>query len=508
MFKDVVIIGAGVTGSAIARELSKYNLDVSVLEKDADVCTGTSKANSGIVHAGYDALPGTKKAYFNVLGSKQMEKLSKDLDFPYKRNGSIVLCFDKEDIPKLEELKERGLQNGVEGMEILSGDEIRKKEPNLSKDVVAALYVSTGAIVCPFSLTIALAENANMNGVEFNFNSEVCSITKEDDLFHIHTKDSEYITKLVINAAGVYAGKIHNMICEDRNKVLYTYLVDAYHKKTAISSEMHELSLSVFYEYLLIGGMPEAVDIFLETGSYQLSREVLKTLYNNYLSDMDLYQASSESIIRSRKIYEEIFSQLNKESKNFSPSLIGKGLKSRDLLSPIDWLTTSFIVEKSFLVNETVTCPLVSSNDSLFRLYLCDIGMFSYQSNIDPTYFISKESRNYFSGIFFENYVANELTNVGVKLFYWKGKNNSELEFIIQQNYEIIPIDVKKTKGKLGSLEKFKNHNKCNLAIKISSNQCGYDSANKILTIPFYYVFLLCKDIINNSVFEVVKDLN
>ena len=220
MFKDVVIIGAGVTGSAIARELSKYNLDVSVLEKDADVCTGTSKANSGIVHAGHDALPGTKKAYFNVLGSKQMEKLSKDLDFPYKRNGSIVLCFDKEDIPKLEELKERGLQNGVEGMEILSGDEIRKKEPNLSKDVVAALYVPTGAIVCPFNLTIALAENANMNGVEFHFNSEVCSITKEDDLFHIHTKDSEYITKLVINAAGVYAGKIHNMICEDSMKII------------------------------------------------------------------------------------------------------------------------------------------------------------------------------------------------------------------------------------------------------------------------------------------------
>ena len=219
MFKDVVIIGAGVTGSAIARELSKYNLDVSVLEKDADVCTGTSKANSGIVHAGHDALPGTKKAYFNVLGSKQMEKLSKDLDFPYKRNGSIVLCFDEEDIPKLEELKERGLQNGVEGMEILSGDEIRKKEPNLSKDVVAALYVSTGAIVCPFNLTIALAENANMNGVEFNFNSEVCSITKEDNLFHVHTKDSEYITKLVINAAGVYAGKIHNMICEDSMKI-------------------------------------------------------------------------------------------------------------------------------------------------------------------------------------------------------------------------------------------------------------------------------------------------
>ena len=219
MFKDVVIIGAGVTGSAIARELSKYNLDVSVLEKDVDVCTGTSKANSGIVHAGYDALPGTKKAYFNVLGSKQMEKLSKDLDFPYKRNGSIVLCFDEKDIPKLEELKERGLQNGVEGMEILSGDEIRKKEPNLSKDVVAALYVSTGAIVCPFNLTIALAENANMNGVEFNFNSEVCSITKEDDLFHIHTKDSEYITKLIINAAGVYAGKIHNMICEDSIKI-------------------------------------------------------------------------------------------------------------------------------------------------------------------------------------------------------------------------------------------------------------------------------------------------
>ena len=169
---DVVIVGAGVTGSSIAREISRYNLKCVVIEKASDVCEGTSKANSGIVHAGFDAPAGSKKAYFNVKGSKKMPKLAGELDFPFKNNGSLVLCFDKEDVPKLDELVERGKLNGVE-TKVISGDEARKLEPSLSDEVVAALYAPTGGIVCPFGLTIAMAENANVNGAEFKLNTKV-----------------------------------------------------------------------------------------------------------------------------------------------------------------------------------------------------------------------------------------------------------------------------------------------------------------------------------------------
>ena len=163
---DVVIIGAGVTGCAVARELSRYQLKVLVLEREEDVCCGTSKANSAIVHAGFDAAPGSMKAIMNVRGSQKMKALSEELDFPYRQNGSLVLCFQEKDIPKLEELKARGEKNGVEGLEIITGKRIWEMEPNLSQEIKAMLYAPTGGIVCPFKLTIAMAENANVNGVE------------------------------------------------------------------------------------------------------------------------------------------------------------------------------------------------------------------------------------------------------------------------------------------------------------------------------------------------------
>ncbi len=213
---DVVVIGSGVIGCAVARELSRYQLKICVLEKEEDVCSGTSKANSAIVHGGFDAEPGTLKAKFNIQGSRMMEDLSKELDFDYKRNGSLVLCFAKEDRPALQALYEKGVKNGVEGMSIISGDEVRKMEPNIEDTVVAALHVPSGGIVCPFGLTIALAENACDNGVEFRFLTEVEHIEKMEEGYRVKTNQGEIEASCVVNAAGVYADTLHNDVSEKK----------------------------------------------------------------------------------------------------------------------------------------------------------------------------------------------------------------------------------------------------------------------------------------------------
>ena len=213
---DVIIIGSGVAGAASARELSRYKLNACVLEKEEDVCCGTSKANSAIVHAGYDAANGSLMAKLNVRGNEMMEVLSKELDFPFKRNGSLVLCKAEEDMPNLQALYERGIKNGVKDLQIISKEEVKAMEPNVTDDVVAALYAPTGGIVCPFNLNIALAENANVNGVDFKFNTEVQNIKKVDDYFEIETNNGLYEAKYVVNAAGVYADKFHNMVSKKK----------------------------------------------------------------------------------------------------------------------------------------------------------------------------------------------------------------------------------------------------------------------------------------------------
>ncbi|WP_026492576.1 MULTISPECIES: NAD(P)/FAD-dependent oxidoreductase [unclassified Butyrivibrio] len=218
---DVVIIGAGVSGSAVAREVSRYDVSACVLEKCEDVCEGTSKANSAIVHAGFDAAEGSLMAKLNVEGNEMMDQLSKDLDIPFKRNGSLVVCVHEEEIDGLKTLYDRGVKNGVKGLEILTREEAIAKEPNLSDEVVGALYAPTGGIVCPFELNIAMAENANMNGVDFRFNTEVEDIKKgEDGLWHIRTNNGEYVSRVVVNAAGVYADRIHNMVSEDKMHII------------------------------------------------------------------------------------------------------------------------------------------------------------------------------------------------------------------------------------------------------------------------------------------------
>lgn len=209
---DVIIIGAGVSGAATARELSRYKVNACVIEKEEDVCCGTSKANSAIVHAGYDAATGSLMAKLNVRGNQMMEQLAKDLDFPFKKNGSLVVCLHEEDMPNLQALYDRGVANGVKDLRILNRKELRAMEPNISDDAYAALYAPTAGIVCPFNLNIAMAENACVNGVEFKFDTEVTGLHPIEGGWAIETNQGTFETKYVVNAAGVYADKLHNMV--------------------------------------------------------------------------------------------------------------------------------------------------------------------------------------------------------------------------------------------------------------------------------------------------------
>lgn len=214
--KDVIIIGAGVIGAAVARELSRYCGDFMLVEKTEDLCSGTSKANSGIVHGGYDAKPGSLKALMNVEGAKRMPRLSEQLDFPYKNNGSIVLCFTEEGRQGLEKLYRQGVQNGVRGMKILDRAALLEIEPNVGETALYGLYCQSAGIVCPFNLTIALAENAAQNGVAFQMNTAVTAIRREKDGHYVlETTQGPLETRAVINCAGLYADDIHNMVSQD-----------------------------------------------------------------------------------------------------------------------------------------------------------------------------------------------------------------------------------------------------------------------------------------------------
>lgn len=209
---DVAIIGAGVIGTFIARELSRYKLNTILIEKDNDVSNGTTKANSAIIHAGYDAKPGTNMAKFNSLGNPMFDKVCKELDVPFRRIGSLVIAFEEEDMQELEELYDRGQQNNISDMKILDKEKVEEMEPNINNNIIGALYAPTCGIIGPWELSIALAENALENGVELSLNSEVIDINKLNEGYKVITKDKEIETKYIINCAGVYADKINNMV--------------------------------------------------------------------------------------------------------------------------------------------------------------------------------------------------------------------------------------------------------------------------------------------------------
>lgn len=208
---DVAIIGAGVVGGMLARTLSRYNLKICIIDKENDVAMGATKANSAIVHAGFDAAEGSLKAKLNVKGSEMMEEICKELSVKYKKNGSLVIGFNDEDKKTIDELFERGNNNGVKNLKVLLKDEIKEIEPNISDNVTAALYAPTGAIVCPYELAIAAVGNAMDNGAELKLNFEVEEIKKSEKGFVIKAEDEEIAAKFVVNCAGLYSDEIAKM---------------------------------------------------------------------------------------------------------------------------------------------------------------------------------------------------------------------------------------------------------------------------------------------------------
>lgn len=213
---DVIIIGAGVTGAAVAREFSRYKLNICVLEKEEDVCCGTSKANSGLVHAGFDAAEGSLMAKLNVRGNELMGHLAEELDFPFQRTGALVVCLSEGDMPRLRTLYDRGIANGVKGLLLLDRHALREMEPNISEQAYSALFAPSAGLVCPFGLNIALAENAFANGVQFQFDTEVQDIRKTGKTWKLHTSRGIFSAKYIVNAAGVYGDRFHNMVSSQK----------------------------------------------------------------------------------------------------------------------------------------------------------------------------------------------------------------------------------------------------------------------------------------------------
>ena len=213
---DVVVVGAGIAGCTAARELASYDLSICVLEAGNDIACGATRANSAIVHAGFDPAPGTLKARFNVEGSKAYPRWCDELGVQFRRNGSMVLAFDDEGRLKLEELVRRADANGVEGVRIVSGNRAREMEPNVSPEVACALVAPTGGIVDPYGFAFAAAENACGNGVRFLFNHRAERIVRADGGFRVEASGEGFFARAVVNAAGLFADELNNMVSGKR----------------------------------------------------------------------------------------------------------------------------------------------------------------------------------------------------------------------------------------------------------------------------------------------------
>lgn len=211
---DVTIIGCGVIGAAAAYALAKTSARVAILEAENDVAAGTTKANSAILHAGYDPEEGTLMARLNVRGVAMAKEICEKLDVPRKQCGSLVLAFDEQDAAHVQKLYHRGIANGVPGLEILDGEEVRRREPNLSEKVVCGLWAPSAAIVSPWEFALAMAECAVVNGAQLHRNTRVTAIDKTEGGWLLHTTAGDFESRFVINAAGVFSGQVHSMVAE------------------------------------------------------------------------------------------------------------------------------------------------------------------------------------------------------------------------------------------------------------------------------------------------------
>lgn len=220
MKKDIIIIGGGVVGCAVARLLSQYEAGVALLEGADDVAEGASKANSGIVHAGYDAKPGSLKAKLNVEGARMYPALCAEVDAPYGRPGAMVLAFHEEERETIQKLYEQGIANGVEELRVIEREEILSLEPNVNPDVVCALLVPTSGLTSPYELTCALADHAAVNGVEFYMDTFVKEIHPGQDGYKLVTTRGEFTARIIVNCAGVHSAQLHNQLCEDKLTII------------------------------------------------------------------------------------------------------------------------------------------------------------------------------------------------------------------------------------------------------------------------------------------------
>ena len=216
---DAIVIGAGISGCSVARELARYKLKVLVLEKGHDLCAGTTRGNSATVHAGYDPDPGSNKAIYNVRGSRMYEDLCKELDVPYMRNGMIVFATDEEQLKEVERLHNVGNQNGVR-TEICDRKRILEIEPDMGEGVIGGLWIPDSGMVCPYNLVFAMAENAARNGVEFKTGCAATEVKRGDDCWIVSTPDGDEETRYVFNAAGTWADKFNNMVSKDTFKII------------------------------------------------------------------------------------------------------------------------------------------------------------------------------------------------------------------------------------------------------------------------------------------------
>lgn len=285
METEILVIGGGVIGCATARELSAYQAKVTVLERGPDVASGASKANSGIVHAGFDAKPGSAKAHFNVEGSRMYEAYCRSVGAPYTQPGAMVLAFDEEQRAHVEKLYRQGLENGVKGLSVLERDQVLALEPNTNPEVVCALLAATSGLTSPYELTCALADHAAVNGTRFLMDTEVTSVTWENGRYRVATSRGEMAADIVINCAGVQSAKLHNQLSEKKYTITPRkgeyYLLDR-ENKPLFSHTMFQtpskmgkgvLVSPTVHNSLLLG--PSAMDV-IDSGDVSTTAEALR----------------------------------------------------------------------------------------------------------------------------------------------------------------------------------------------------------------------------------------